>query len=634
MSAVLTEPRTHRSPGWDGFLALDLLKPSKTNPRKHFDPKTLSELATSIAEHGVLQPILAREINGAIRGRPFYEIVAGERRWRASKEAKVPRIPVIVRDMTDFQVLELQVIENLQRDDLHPLEEAEGYQALMRKPNGLQGYANADELAARIGKSRSYVFGRLKLCALVEPAKKAFIEGDINASTALLIARMPPAIQVDATKKILQGWGGEPASYRQARDLLEKEFMLKLGSAPFKITDAELLPSAGSCKSCGKRTGANPDLFEDIKSGDVCTDPPCFAKKKAAHQAQVIAIAKETGREVITGAEAKKALPNQHSNEIKGFVSLGDAAHSVGIYDKPGKQIGQLLGKEAPQTILFENPHTKELIEVVRRDDALRVLQDKGALDKARLSPASQAQRKAELKTKADTLWRTTVGQRAVAAVIDPKFDDADLHSWLMPEVALAMWDRLDFDTEKAAMKLLGWATLGEGRYSAGRQGALAERVKKLTAAQLDQLFVAMAIAGQLRGSLHSTLKPERLLRVAKGLSVDADAIKAELDAAAKAKEKKPAAKKAAKAKKAAPIGSSGAKYRNPATGDSWSGRGLQPKWLKVQLERGKTLADFEVHQAAEKKPAGEFAPIKLANGAVITDRTQWPFPTGPKAGG
>lgn len=150
------------------WIAATLLSPSPTNPRKAFAEAGIEELATSLRTHGQISPILARP-NPAFtgsNGRTPWEIVAGERRWRAAQRAGMAELMTIVRDMTDFEVLEVQIVENLQRTDLHPLEEAAGYAALLRQPGDEQGYANADDLAARLGKSRSYVYQRLKLCDL------------------------------------------------------------------------------------------------------------------------------------------------------------------------------------------------------------------------------------------------------------------------------------------------------------------------------------------------------------------------------------------------------------------------------------------------------------------------------------
>jgi ParB/RepB/Spo0J family partition protein len=257
------EGATVERPAIEGaqFIPLGLIQPNPKQPRKRFDPAALTELADSIERFGVLQPILARPITGAKPGQPQYEIVAGERRWRASTllakrrgEESIAVVPTIVREMTDFEVLELATVENLHRKDLHPLEEAEGYEALLLRPlHGgeftpprMRGYS-VEELATRVGKSKSYILGRLKLCALIPEAREAFFGDQLNASVALLIARMPGPVQAQALPIILQGWGGEPYSFRQARDLLERDFMLELAHAPFSTDSPLLLPAAGAC---------------------------------------------------------------------------------------------------------------------------------------------------------------------------------------------------------------------------------------------------------------------------------------------------------------------------------------------------------------------------------------------------
>lgn len=139
------------------MLPLHLLDPSPTNPRKSFPEASLQELADSIRQAGVISPLLVRPSFASGR----YEIVAGERRWRAALIVQVDSVPVIVRELQDHEVVELQCIENLQREDVSPLEEAGGYRLLIQ-----QFGHTAEAIAAKIGKSRSHVFGRLKLMDL------------------------------------------------------------------------------------------------------------------------------------------------------------------------------------------------------------------------------------------------------------------------------------------------------------------------------------------------------------------------------------------------------------------------------------------------------------------------------------
>lgn len=171
-------------------IPIEQVHPSKTNPRTHFDPAALVELAASVRQHGVLEPILVRPTNGD----GTYEIIAGHRRYLAAQQAQLARVPAIVRKMDDLSVLEIQVVENLQRADLHPLEEAAGYNRLLTYP----GY-DVEKIAQRIDRSTKYIYDRIKLLQLIEPIRKVFLSGEITAGHAILLARLSPADQQRAT---------------------------------------------------------------------------------------------------------------------------------------------------------------------------------------------------------------------------------------------------------------------------------------------------------------------------------------------------------------------------------------------------------------------------------------------------
>ncbi len=160
----------------NGAVTLDIseIEPNRSQPRKEFDEKALSELAESISKHGLLQPLLVRPI--ALGG---YQIVAGERRYRACRMAGLKEIPVIIREMNDTETMELALIENLQREDLTPLEEAEGYSVLMREHGFTQ-----DEVAQSVGKSRPAVANALRLLNLPESVAQYLKDGSISAGHA------------------------------------------------------------------------------------------------------------------------------------------------------------------------------------------------------------------------------------------------------------------------------------------------------------------------------------------------------------------------------------------------------------------------------------------------------------------
>src|SRR6266478_1104423 len=166
-------------------IPLGKIRESKTNPRRFFDETKLADLAENIRQHGVLQPILLRPLPQGEAG--TYELVAGTRRYRASKLAKRESIPATVRELTDAQALELQVIENVQRVDVHPLDEAQGYAALIElQPDTY----TVESIAARVGRSPAYVNGRLRLIQLIPEAKQAFYEDKLMVAHAFEIARL------------------------------------------------------------------------------------------------------------------------------------------------------------------------------------------------------------------------------------------------------------------------------------------------------------------------------------------------------------------------------------------------------------------------------------------------------------
>ena len=441
-------------------LALAHIEPSLTNPRKTFDAAKLQELAESIKASGVHQPVLVRPLPGSrledthldpATGKkrtvlPTHELVAGERRYRASKLAGVADIPAMIRELTDDQVREIQIVENLQRDDLSELEEAEGFQQLMQH-SGL----NADQVGAKIGRSRAHVYARLKLLELGTEARAALSAGKIEASTALLIARIPDSkLQAKALKEILDGehdyQEGKrvPLSHRKALKLVQDNYMLKLSSATFSIIAADLLPAAGACDVCPKRTGAEPDLFSDVKSADVCTDPSCFHKKEEAHAAAQVAAAEAKGLTVIAGKEALELKPDghgQYTDKVKGYRRLDSVEDSP--TDQPlRKIIGAQMKAEGIKPVLIESGRKKgEFLECLPNETALKLLKtveaqaaaasqasagDKGpkvSAEVQKLVSDKKAKQEAKAKEQFEREWRATLVGDAWVSIRD----DADI---------------------------------------------------------------------------------------------------------------------------------------------------------------------------------------------------------------
>ncbi len=162
-------------------------------PRKHFDEESLAELAESIREHGIIQPLTVRKLSSG-----YYQIIAGERRWRAAKLAGLREIPVVVIEADDRKAMELAMIENLQREDLNPMEEAEGYQALIEQYNMTQ-----EQAASRVGKSRSAVANALRLLNLTPAVRKLVEENRLSAGHARALLPLDARSQEKAAQTIL-----------------------------------------------------------------------------------------------------------------------------------------------------------------------------------------------------------------------------------------------------------------------------------------------------------------------------------------------------------------------------------------------------------------------------------------------
>lgn len=244
------------------------------NPRKFIDEQKLGELADSIDTHGVIQPITVRPVED--EEEPF-ELVSGERRYKASRKAGLDLIPAYVKPMSDEAAFEAQCIENIQREDVHPLDEAAGYRQ-MKDRRGM----SAPEIAERMDKSVSYVTKRLKMNDLIEPLAEIFYENeDMKIGHAMEICRLPENTQ----EELLQLFNDpdDPTympTVHSLRDTISRKFLMQLDSAIFDPKDEELYPEAGPCETCPKRSSNNPTLFPDLEGADRCTDRSCFEMKE------------------------------------------------------------------------------------------------------------------------------------------------------------------------------------------------------------------------------------------------------------------------------------------------------------------------------------------------------------------
>lgn len=233
-------------------LPLQKVEPNPNQPRRSFDEEELQALADSIAEHGILQPLAVRALDGG-----FYQIIAGERRWRAARMAGLDEVPVVVLEADDRTVMELALIENLQRQDLNPMEEAEGYRVLMEEYGLTQ-----EQAAARVGKSRPAVTNALRLLALPDEVREMVENGTLSAGHARAVLSLPSErLQKAAAQKII----ALRLSVRQAEAMCKR---MAFEEKPAKPKPALTVDYVGECeKALTKQLGRRVKIVSGKRKG-------------------------------------------------------------------------------------------------------------------------------------------------------------------------------------------------------------------------------------------------------------------------------------------------------------------------------------------------------------------------------
>lgn len=579
-------------------IATDELHESPFNPRKTFTG--IEELAATITAEGrIHQPLLVRpRLTNRLRDdlADGYEIVFGHRRYRAAQLAGLATVPCMVRAMTDAEARSAQTVENLQRVDVHPIEEAEGFQALIDN----DGHT-AESLRDKFGKSLSYVYGRLKLLQACAPVRAACLAGEIGSEVALLIARLrtdklqQKALN-DISGKFIDLRDGGKKSFRQIRDLLNERYALTLARPYiFDPEDAALVPEAGACTTCPKLS-ANAPEFADVSAGNaepgrgytghlrhtgsnVCTDPDCFATKKAAQfdrQAQAL---REEGHEVVAGNRARAALTA--TGEVKGaFVALDQVKAAL------------KKAKAKLPTVTIQNPRNGKTVQAVRTAD-LQAAGITTAPPAAKASRSSQDYEAAE-RQRAAEVTAENVKRRALLVRVRLAATNRARSTDELRLVVQHLLHQVNEDDLEALKSL----------HDANSLRTLLEQLPTLSADALALLLLDLVLVQDVEVAPWNLYRvPEPLHDLAALYGIDPneapeEAAPAPVQASETA-DPAPTPSTAARAPGKAARGAGAVKYRDPATGCTWSGKGLQPRWLKVALEDGADLADFQTDNGA-----------------------------------
>lgn len=341
-------------------IPLNQILPDDNQPRQSFNEAENIELAKSVARDGILQPILVRPISST--GPSRYKVVFGHRRLWAAKYNRMDAIPAQVKDLSDDQVLEIQIIENLQRKNINPMEESDAFQRLISK-----SITTAEQIADKLGVSTKYVYDRMALQKVIDPVKEQIRKGTISISHGKQFARLQANDQEALFENIFLADDDdegnpqihEDISVAKVRSEIHDSFSRVLSDAIFSTADAKLVAKAGSCEKCPKRSGCNLLLFDDIQQRDICFDSECYKKKEKTHLENLITKLEKEGKKVVRISARYRTLMEGvlHASDW-GKVEEGDGepdAYGV-VVEGPNYSYGEVvkLGDVIPVKLEIE----------------------------------------------------------------------------------------------------------------------------------------------------------------------------------------------------------------------------------------------------------------------------------------
>lgn len=449
-------------------LAIASIHEHPANPRILY-PR-IPELATDIKEHGLREPIKVRQVGDQ------YEVLSGHRRLRAMKSLGWTETLATVEHLDDLAAYQRVVVENEHREDLTAIEEGLAFQGLVSRGQ------TTEQIAALVGKSVAHVYARMKLTALGEDGRHAMVAGWLSAETGLLVARIPTeGLQTAALKEIGPDdrQGRDAMSYREAQHHIQSRYMLVLAKAPFDRKSADLLPIAGACTECPKRSGALPvEIRTDLKGADICLDRDCYGQKTQADWKLRAAAAAEAKIETIDAAAAAKrhlVYTGDQVAEHDGLVTLDSTCHDEGGDYKEWKKV---LPKKAvpPPDVLIQSPHTGAAIPAWKRE-TLRA----AAVEAKVLKPSTTKGGSAEDAKHAAERKKIREDRKVAHAAIDSVMEA----SGLLRRAPVEVWREL---AEQALEH--GWALRIAKRREMEDTQALYAAIKKMEVAEIQDLLV------------------------------------------------------------------------------------------------------------------------------------------------
>lgn len=301
-------------------IPIDAIDFSPLNYRKFFSEAALNDFAVELAVHGIISPLTLRLLP---TGR--YELVAGERRLRAAQIAGLKEVPAVIKELTDEHVIELQLAENIQRENPHPMNEAQGIGQMQ------QTYKTVEKIAARLGKSKTFVYSRIRLLSLIEPIQEMFFADVIDIQEAFDIAALSAQSQEEFFEQYCADWKEEENFTISNLRYALSRFKYDLKNAPFDTKDITLIPEMGACTNCPFNSATLKSLFPELAEQAICTKKDCYQEKCNKHISQLFTDAfatyqpqaiiysfalTETLQNLLAAIPGTDTLPRYGKNEI------------------------------------------------------------------------------------------------------------------------------------------------------------------------------------------------------------------------------------------------------------------------------------------------------------------------------
>jgi ParB family chromosome partitioning protein len=470
------------------MIAVEALEPRKGNRSIGSKKENLDGLVASIQEKGIINALIVRPF-----GKDSFEIVCGHRRWMAAEAVGLKEVPCDVRSLSDAEAEEIAAIDNLQREDLHPLDEAAVYDQLARKLElGLGPEATIEQVAARVGKQLPYVRARMKLLALSPKARLTWLEDKnekISLGHALVLCRYPVAIQDQLVSWIVKEW--RPPTVKDLQEYIANRIHVELSKAPFLMDDANLLPQAGACLACPKRTGADRLLFPEVGKKDLCLDPKCFQAKVEADMKKRISELKESGEPYYL---------------VSGSYDYGEKLPTGALHHGTWRRAGKGEAKDAVKCLVVSGEGKGSIVMGFKDNN--------GPGSRQTMTPKEKEKRKAQiLKNRIDRQIVTSLLDQTLVA-LGKIFENKPA----MPEgftrmVAYRVFDQLYGHNETKLCKALGWQQTkerGSYGYSYSSWAPSAKRELAKMALPEVHLFIARCL---LAGSYPPDPQDSELLR-------------------------------------------------------------------------------------------------------------------------